>query len=137
MKSFLKKKIARELTGNLHKHPTKFPGNSRAIFLRNDFIIVRLLHLRNPAKNLLFAELRLMRNPPLVSLYYGHHGNQILINTRLQCIKGEVYTPPPPTHTHISKVYNPHYVFITGYPFTPVLILFSMIIPMTMTMPMN
>ena len=31
MKSFLKK-IARELTGNLHKNPTKFPENSRAIF---------------------------------------------------------------------------------------------------------
>ena len=29
MKSFLKK-IARELSGNLHKHPTKFPENSRA-----------------------------------------------------------------------------------------------------------
>ena len=48
MKSFLKI-IARELTGNLHKNPTKLPENSRAIFLRNDFIIVRLLHLRNPA----------------------------------------------------------------------------------------
>ena len=48
MKSF-PKKIAHELTGNLHKNPTKFPENSRAIFLRNDFIIVRLLHLRNPA----------------------------------------------------------------------------------------
>ena len=48
MKSF-PKKIAHELTGNLHKNPTKFPENSRAIFLRNDFIIVRLSHLRNPA----------------------------------------------------------------------------------------
>ena len=34
--------------------------------MRNDFIIVRLSHLRNPAKNLRIAELRLMRNPPLV-----------------------------------------------------------------------
>ena len=42
----------------------KFPVNSRAIFLRNDFIIVRLSHLRNPAKNMRIAELRLMRNPP-------------------------------------------------------------------------
>ena len=50
---------------NLHKNPTKFPVNLRAIFLRNDFIIVRLSHLRNPAKNLRIAELRLMRNPPL------------------------------------------------------------------------
>ena len=48
MKSFLKK-IAREFTGNLHKDRTKFPENSRAIFLRNDFIIVRLSHLRNRA----------------------------------------------------------------------------------------
>ena len=65
MKLFFKK-IARELTGNLHKHPTKFPENSRAIFLRSDFIIVRLSHLRNPAINLRIAELRLMRNPPLL-----------------------------------------------------------------------
>ena len=28
----------------------KFPVNLRAIFLRNDFIIVRLSHLKNPAK---------------------------------------------------------------------------------------
>ena len=48
MKSFLKK-IVRKLTGNLHKNPTKFPENSRAVLLRNDFIIVRLSHLRNPA----------------------------------------------------------------------------------------
>ena len=48
MKSFLKK-IACELTGTLHKNPPKFPENSRAIFLRNDFIIVRLSYLRNPA----------------------------------------------------------------------------------------
>ena len=48
MKSFFKK-IARELTGNLHKNPTKFSKNSRAISLRYDFIIVRLSHLRNPA----------------------------------------------------------------------------------------
>ena len=65
MKSFLKE-IARELTGNLHKNPTKFPENSRAISLRYDFIIVRLSHLKNPAKNLRIAELRLMRNPPQV-----------------------------------------------------------------------
>ena len=63
MKSFLKK-ITREFTGNLHKNRTKFPENSRAIFFRIDFIIVRLSHLRNPAKNLRIAELRLMRNPP-------------------------------------------------------------------------
>ena len=48
MKSFLKK-VAGKLTGNLHKNPPKFPENSRAIFLRNDFLIVRLSHLRNPA----------------------------------------------------------------------------------------
>ena len=65
MKSFLKK-IALELTENLHKNPTKLPENSRVIFLRNDSIIVRLLHLRNPAKNLRIAELRLIRNPPLI-----------------------------------------------------------------------
>ena len=65
MKSFLKK-IARKFTGNLHKNCIKFPENSRAILLRNDFIIVRLSHLRNPAKNLQIAELRLMRNPPQV-----------------------------------------------------------------------
>ena len=64
MKSFLKR-IAREFTGNLHKNLMKFPDNSRAIFLRNDFIIVRLSHLRNPANNLRIAEVRLMRNPPL------------------------------------------------------------------------
>ena len=34
-------------------------------FLRNDFIIVRLLHLTNPSKNLRIAELRLMRKPSL------------------------------------------------------------------------
>ena len=33
----------------MHKHCTKFPENSREIFLRNDYIIVRLSHLRNPA----------------------------------------------------------------------------------------
>ena len=33
----------------MHKDRTKFPENSRAIFLRNDFIIVRLSHLRNRA----------------------------------------------------------------------------------------
>ena len=71
MKSF-PQKIAGELTGNLHKHPTKFSENSRAIFLRNDFIIVRLSHLRNPAINLRIAELRLMRNPPLISLGHKH-----------------------------------------------------------------
>ena len=65
MKSFLKK-IALEFTGNLHKNLMKLPENLRAIFLRNNFIIVRLSHLRNPAKNLRIAELRLMRNPPLV-----------------------------------------------------------------------
>ena len=62
MTSFLHK-IPREFTGNLHTHRTKFPENSPAIFLRKDFIIVRLSHLRNPAKNLRIAELRLMRNP--------------------------------------------------------------------------
>ena len=65
MKSFLKK-IALKLTGNLHKNPAKFLENSRAIFLRNDFIIVQLSHLRNPAKNLRIVELRLMRNPPQI-----------------------------------------------------------------------
>ena len=68
MKSFLKK-FARELTGSLHKNPTKFPDNSRAISLRYDFIIVRLSHLRNPAKNLRIAELRLMRNPPQIEYH--------------------------------------------------------------------
>ena len=48
MKSFLKK-IALEFTGNLHTNRTKLPENSRAVLLRNDFIIVRLSHLRNPA----------------------------------------------------------------------------------------
>ena len=43
--------------------------NLRTIFLRNDFIIVRLSHLRNPAKNLRFTELRRMRNPPLILQY--------------------------------------------------------------------
>ena len=66
MKSFLKK-IAGELIGNLHKNPPKFPENSRAIFLRNDFIIVRLSHVRNPAIYLRIAELRLMRNPPQIN----------------------------------------------------------------------
>ena len=48
MKSFLKK-IACEFTGNLHKNCMKFPENLRAIFLRNDFSIVRLSHLEKPA----------------------------------------------------------------------------------------
>ena len=81
MKSFLKK-IARELTGNLHKNPTKFPENSQAIFLR-DFIIVRLSHLRNPAKNLGIAELRLMRNPPqILFLLYLLTKNNIITTIR-------------------------------------------------------
>ena len=70
MKSFLEK-IAHKLTGNLHKNPPKFPENSRAIFLRNDFLIVRLSHLRNTAKNLRIAELRLMRNPPQIFVRYS------------------------------------------------------------------
>ena len=70
MKSFLKK-IARELIGNLHKNPPKFPENSRALFLRNDFIIVRLSHVKNPAINQRIAERRLMRNPPLVTVDSG------------------------------------------------------------------
>ena len=65
MKSFLKN-IAREFSGNFGGFLCKFPVKSRAIFLRNDFIIVRLSHLRNPAINLRIAELRLMRNPPLI-----------------------------------------------------------------------
>ena len=69
VKSFLKK-IARELIGNLHKNPPKFPENSRTFFLRNDIIIVRLSHVRNPAINLRIAELRLMRNPPQVEAGY-------------------------------------------------------------------
>ena len=48
MKSFVQK-LACIFTGNLHKNRTKLPENSRAIFLRNDFTIVRLSHLRNPA----------------------------------------------------------------------------------------
>ena len=48
MKSFLKK-IVCEFTGNLHKNRTKCPENLRAIFVSNDFIIVRLSHFRNPA----------------------------------------------------------------------------------------
>ena len=70
MKSFLNKS-ARELTGNYHKNPTKFPENLRGISLRYDFIIVRLSHFRNPAINLRIAELRLMRNPPLVTVDSG------------------------------------------------------------------
>ena len=63
MKSFLKK-IAPEFSGNFGGFLCKFLINSRAIFLRNDFIIVRPSHFRNPAINLRIAELRLMRNPP-------------------------------------------------------------------------
>ena len=63
MKSFLKK-IAHKFSGNFGGFLCNFPVNLRAIFLRNDFIIVRLSHLRNPAINLRIAELRLMRNPP-------------------------------------------------------------------------
>ena len=48
MKSFLKK-IAGKFSGNFGGFLCKFPINSRAIFLRNDFIIVRLSHVRNPA----------------------------------------------------------------------------------------
>ena len=62
MKSFLKQ-IACEFSGNFLRCVCKFPVNLRAIFLRKDFIIVRLSHLRYPAKNLRIAELRLMRNP--------------------------------------------------------------------------
>ena len=58
-RSFLKK-IVCEFTGNLLISRTKFPENSRAIFLRNDLIIVRLSHLRNLAKKQRIAELRLM-----------------------------------------------------------------------------
>ena len=65
MKSYLKE-IAREFSGNFVGFLCKFPVNARAIFLRNDFIIVRLSHFRNPAINLRIAELRLMRNPPLI-----------------------------------------------------------------------
>ena len=64
MKSFLKK-IAREFSGNFVGFLCKFPVNSWAIFLGNDFIIVWLSHFRNPAINLRIAELCLMRNPPL------------------------------------------------------------------------
>ena len=46
MKSFLKK-IAREFPENFVGFLCKFPVNSRAIFLRNDFTIVRLPHFRN------------------------------------------------------------------------------------------
>ena len=46
--SFLKK-IARECTEKLPKNRPRFPENLRAIFLRNDFIIVRLSLLRKPA----------------------------------------------------------------------------------------
>ena len=51
MKSFLKK-IDYKFSEKFVRFLYKFPVNSRAIFLRNDFIIVRLSHLRNPAKNL-------------------------------------------------------------------------------------
>ena len=66
MKSFLKK-IVHEFSGNFVGFLCKFSVNSRAIFLRSDFMIVRLSHFRNPAINLRIAELRLMRNPPLVN----------------------------------------------------------------------
>ena len=49
MKSF-PKKIARKFSGNFVRFLCKIPVNSRAIFLRNDFIIVQLSHLRNPEK---------------------------------------------------------------------------------------
>ena len=62
MKSY-RKEIARKFSGHFVGFLCKFPVNSRAIFLRNDFIIVRLSHFRNPAINLRIAELRLMRNP--------------------------------------------------------------------------
>ena len=65
IKSYLKE-IAREFSGNFVGFLCKFPVNLRVIFLRNDFIIVRLSHFRNPAINLRIAELRLMRNPPLI-----------------------------------------------------------------------
>ena len=68
MKSFLKK-IACEFSGNFVGFLCKFPVNSQAIFLGNDFIIVRLSHFRNPAINLRIAELRLMRNPSLMYKY--------------------------------------------------------------------
>ena len=71
MKSFLKE-IARDFSGKFVRFLCKFPVNSGKIFLRNNFIIVRLSHLRNPAKNLRIAELRLMRNP-----------SQIYINRKL------------------------------------------------------
>ena len=64
MKSY-RKEIARKFSGHFVGILCKFPVNSRAIFLRNDFIIVRLSHFRNPAINLRIAELRLMRNPLL------------------------------------------------------------------------
>ena len=51
MKSFLKI-IAHEYSKKFMRFLCKFPVESRAISLRNDFIIVRLPHLRNPAKNL-------------------------------------------------------------------------------------
>ena len=81
MKSFLKK-IARELTENLHKNPMKFPDNSRAISLKYDFIIVRLSHIRNPAINLRIAELRLMRNPPLVI----HQIGILMFKNHFECV---------------------------------------------------
>ena len=79
VKSFLKK-IPGEFSGSFVRFLCKFPVNSRAIFLRNNFIIVRLLQPTN-AKNLRIAELRLMRNPPqlLVQRLFISAPNIVLI----------------------------------------------------------
>ena len=60
------KKIAHEFTGYLHKNRTKFSENSRAIFFEKRLHYCTTMHLKNPAKNLRIAELRLLRNPPLI-----------------------------------------------------------------------
>ena len=66
MKSFYSKKLLANSQEIYIKISPFFLRIWERFFLRNDFILVRLLHLRDPAKNLRLAELRLMRNPPLV-----------------------------------------------------------------------
>ena len=67
--------IARKFPGNFVRLLLQISCEFAKHFWRNNFIIVRLSHLRNPAKsseNLRIAKVRLMRNPVLIYTAVKH-----------------------------------------------------------------
>ena len=84
MKLFLKE-IARAFTGNLHTNRTKFPENSKAIFLRNDFIYNVQLYIFRFVHTNTFCEYRkkLHASPrehlviSAIRLFYDYYNDRI------------------------------------------------------------